>query len=384
MSQHSVVAGVIEGLYRDRGDRQVFDEGFDPQATVWESDVEGLLTGTAELDKLRGERAGRAAESVVPEDIRTDVWGDTAVARYVLRVGYGDGASPDSCFRVTDVLRNDGAGWRVVHHHAEAMSLRDRRIVPAEGELTYGSYLRLDDLLSCQSPLTDAHDELLFVTIHQVYELWFAQILHEAALLQQRLESGDSAGALHTARRIAKILKTIVGQLDILETMTPRQFASFRPELGSASGFQSDQFREVEAVLGRRDFSASAMDARLAAVTGRRSVFDSLLRYLAAAGFDVAVETLDRDPRRAWHEDPRVRGVLAEVYADERNPAAEICEALVDVDEGVQEWRYRHVMMVQRIIGAKLGTGGSTGVDYLRKTLFRPAFPELWEVRGVL
>jgi tryptophan 2,3-dioxygenase len=120
--------------------------------------------------------------------------------------------------------------------------------------ITYGTYLRLEDLLSCQSPATDAHDELLFVIIHQVYELWFKQILHEAELLQRRLEDGNSSGALHTARRIAKILKTIVGQLDVLETMTPRQFASFRPELGSASGFQSNQFREIEAVLGRRDF----------------------------------------------------------------------------------------------------------------------------------
>ncbi|HKC77159.1 MAG TPA: tryptophan 2,3-dioxygenase family protein, partial [Gaiellaceae bacterium] len=121
----------------------------------------------------------------------------------------------------------------------------------ATGPVTYSSYLRLDDLLSCQSPATDQHDELLFVIIHQVYELWFKQILHEAQLLQTRLEDGNGPGALHTARRIAKILKTIVGQLDVLETMTPRQFASFRPELGTSSGFQSDQFRELEAVLGR-------------------------------------------------------------------------------------------------------------------------------------
>ncbi|MGH3265394.1 MAG: tryptophan 2,3-dioxygenase family protein, partial [Trebonia sp.] len=118
------------------------------------------------------------------------------------------------------------------------------------GEVSYAGYLRLDDLLACQSPATAAHDELLFVIIHQVYELWFKEILHEAAMLQRRLEEGSSNGALATARRIAKILKTIVGQLDVLETMTPRQFASFRPELGSASGFQSNQFRVIEAVLG--------------------------------------------------------------------------------------------------------------------------------------
>src|ERR1700722_11732818 len=136
-------------------------------------------------------------------------------------------------------------------------------------DLTYSSYLRLDDLLNCQSPTTDQHDELLFVIIHQVYELWFKQILHEAAELQRRLETANAPGALNTARRIGKILKTIVGQMDVLETMTPRQFASFRPELGSSSGFQSNQFRELEAVLGRRDFGDPKADPRLLAAVSR-------------------------------------------------------------------------------------------------------------------
>ncbi len=249
--------------------------------------------------------------------------------------------------------------------------------------VTYGTYLRLDDLLACQSPATDQHDELLFVIIHQVYELWFKQILHEANLLQRRLESGNSAGALQTARRIAKILKTIVGQLDVLETMTPRQFASFRPELGSASGFQSNQFREIEAVLGRRDLQDYEADERVAAAARRRSVFDSLLRYLATAGHAVPTRAIDRDPSTEWRPDPEVDEILVAVYADEQSPAAEICEALIDIDEGIQEWRYRHVKMVERIIGARIGTGGSAGADYLRSTLFRPAFPALWAVRGV-
>ena len=152
------------------------------------------------------------------------------------------------------------------------------------------------------APLTDSHDELLFVIIHQVYELWFKQILHEAALLQDRLERGDSAGALATAHRIAKILKTVVGQMDILETMTPRQFAAFRPELGSSSGFQSAQFRYLEAVLGRRDFTAGVRRARPGA--GRRSrrrrpLFASLLRLpeRAPAG-TVPAAALGRDPRQ--------------------------------------------------------------------------------------
>ena len=196
---------------------------------------------------------------------------------------------------------------------------------------------------------------MLFVIVHQVYELWFKQILHETALLQRRLEEHNGSGALHTARRIAKILKTIVGQLDVLETMTPKQFASFRPELGSASGFQSNQFRVIEATLGRRDFD-EVDDPQLRAALDRPRVYDSLLVYLDGAS-------------------------LADVYAEE-GEAAEVCEALVDIDEGIQEWRYRHVMMVQRIIGSRMGTGGSSGASYLRSTLFRPAFPELWEVRG--
>jgi len=223
------------------------------------------------------------------------------------------------------------------------------------GPLTYGSYLCLDELLACQRPATAEHDEMLFVIVHQVYELWFKQILHEAALLQRRLEEHNGSGALHTARRIAKILKTIVGQLDVLETMTPKQFASFRPELGSASGFQSNQFRVIEATLGRRDFD-QVDDPQLRAALDRPGVYDSLLTYLNGAS-------------------------LRDVYAEE-GEAAEVCEALVDIDEGIQEWRYRHVMMVQRIIGARVGTGGSSGAAYLRSTLFRPAFPELWEVRG--
>jgi tryptophan 2,3-dioxygenase len=249
--------------------------------------------------------------------------------------------------------------------------------------VTYGSYLRLPELLACQSPATDQHDELLFVIIHQVYELWFKQILHEAAALQARLEAGHGPAALHTARRIAKILKTIVGQLDILETMTPRQFAAFRPQLGSSSGFQSDQFRELEAVLGRRDLPAD--EPHTAAALVRPSVFDSLLRYLAASGYAVPPEALDRDPSQPWPGgDPAILAVLAAVYDnDDETEAAEVCEALVDIDEGLQEWRYRHVKMVERIIGARRGTGGSAGAEYLRSTLFRPAFPDLWEVRGV-
>ena len=251
----------------------------------------------------------------------------------------------------------------------------------SSADLTYGTYLRLDDLLSCQRPLTDSHDELLFVIIHQVYELWFKQILHEAELLQSRLESGDSSSAVATAHRIAKILKTAVGQLDILETMTPRQFATFRPELGSSSGFQSAQFRYLEAVLGRRDFGKGVIDEVLAGLLARRPMFASLLIYLNGRGWEVPAAVLDRDPRLAWPGDKGIQDLLADVYV-EAGAAAEVCEALVDIDEGVQVGRYRHVKMVERIIGHQMGTGGSAGSDYLRSTLFHSAFPDLWEVRS--
>ena len=247
-------------------------------------------------------------------------------------------------------------------------------------DLTYSRYLRLDDLLSCQHPLTDSDDELLFVIIHQVYELWFKQILHETELLQRRLETGNSAGALHTARRIAKILKTAVGQMDVLETMTPQQFAAFRPELGSSSGFQSNQFRYIEAVFGRRDFGAAVVDRVLEAIMAAPG-----LRVAAVLPdrrrWHVPAEVLDRDPREPWHGDGAVDRA-ARRGLRRRGHAAEVCEALVDIDEGIQEWRYRHVKMVERIIGAQFGTGGSTGAAYLRGTLFRPAFPDLWAIRS--
>ncbi|HEV3379962.1 MAG TPA: tryptophan 2,3-dioxygenase family protein [Trebonia sp.] len=249
-------------------------------------------------------------------------------------------------------------------------------------DLSYSSYLRLDDLLSCQRTRTESHDELLFVIIHQVYELWFKQILHETELLQERLEAGNGAGALATARRIAKIFKTVVGQMDILETMTPRQFASFRPELGSSSGFQSIQFRYLEAAYGRRDFPAAVVDTELAAILSRRPVFASLLCYLRLSGRAVPDEILNRDPKQPWEGGDVTESLLADVYADASSTAAEVCEALVDIDEGLQEWRYRHVKMVERIIGAKSGTGGSAGATYLRATLFRPVFPDLWSIRS--
>jgi tryptophan 2,3-dioxygenase len=223
---------------------------------------------------------------------------------------------------------------------------------------------------------------MLFVVIHQVYELWFKQILQETGLLQHRLEAGDGSGALATARRIAKILKTAVAQMDVLETMTPQQFAGFRPDLGGSSGFQSYQFRRIEAAFGRRDFGEAAVDSVLDEIMGRRSVFESLLCYLNACGWRVPADVLSRDPREPWLGNGHVLALLAEVYDDARTPA-EVCESLVDVDEGIQEWRYRHVKAVERIIGAKAGTGDRQ-CGYLRSTLFGQSPRPLEIVRGLV
>jgi tryptophan 2,3-dioxygenase len=251
--------------------------------------------------------------------------------------------------------------------------------------LTYSSYLRLDDVLGAQRPRTDEHDEILFIVIHQVYELWFKQILHELAALQRRFEDGDGPNALHTLRRVRAILKTIVAQIDVLETMTPRQFASFRARLESASGFQSAQFRELEAVLGRRDRyvlrhypEGGEAHARIEAALQRCSLWDSFLRYLSAHGYAVP---LDRDVTAPLEPSEDVQDALLAVYHDEAEPA-HICESLVDIDEGLQEWRYRHVKMVRRTIGDKPGTGGSPGADYLETTLSQPVFPDLWAIRS--
>jgi tryptophan 2,3-dioxygenase len=266
---------------------------------------------------------------------------------------------------------------------------------PADGQdsraVTYSSYLRLDELLGAQRPMSDEHDEMLFVVIHQVYELWFKQLIHELGHLQSRMGDGDTPHVLHTLKRILTILKVAVAQIDVLETMTPRQFLGFRDRLQAASGFQSAQFRELEAILGRRDRSVldnypadTVARARITAALERPSLYDSFLRYLATQGYPVPAATaLARDVRQPVQPSPAVQAVLLQVYRDDGEPA-QVAERMVDVDEGIQEWRYRHVKMVERTIGSRAGTGGSPGAAYLHTTLSTPLFPDLWEVRSEL
>ena len=257
--------------------------------------------------------------------------------------------------------------------------------------VTYGRYLKLEELLGLQHPRDQVeHDEMLFIVIHQVYELWFKVVLHELDYCCRLLRDGDLSRALHTLGRILTILKVLVAQLDILETMTPTEFLTFRERLERASGFQSDQFRQLEFALGHKSRTAvdrfeegSRARQALERRWGEGTLWDAALTYLDREGYAVPPAALARDTTEPVEASAEVQDVLIEIYrGDPKN--AELCERLVDLDEGLQEWRYRHVKMVERTIGAKPGTGGSAGSGYLRTTLSQPLFPDLWEIRSRL
>lgn len=247
---------------------------------------------------------------------------------------------------------------------------------------TYASYLQTHELLTLQRPLSEGpeHDEMLFIIIHQVYELWFKQVLHELDEWARRLEQGQVDRAQRSMNRVLRILKVMVGQIDVLETMTPLEFSSFRDRLDTASGFQSAQFRELEATLGFREAKTiahfpeqSPERARIVARRQAPSLWEHFVQYCKAQGFallcDPKDEAQDQELLRLYKNHPQ---------------ACAVAERLVDLDEGIQEWRYRHVKMVQRTIGVKMGTGGSAGVAYLQSTLAKIAFPALWRVRALM
>ena len=259
-----------------------------------------------------------------------------------------------------------------------------------EKSLNYTSYLALEEILGAQRPRSEEHDEVLFIVVHQVYELWFKQLIHELRYLQRMLEEGKDTRAFATFKRVLTILKLVVAQLDVIETMTPVQFLEFRDRLEAASGFQSGQFRELEAILGRRDpgvleaYHEGSVDYdRVKAAMARPSLYDSFLRYLAAHGYDVPEEILQRDVTQPVEESAGVQAALLAAYRDDLEPA-QVAERMVDFDEGLMEWRYHHVKMVERTIGSRPGTGGSAGAAYLRTTLHQPFFPDLWTVRSEL
>ena len=256
--------------------------------------------------------------------------------------------------------------------------------------LTYHDYLGIPEILELQTPRSNPpeHDETLFIIIHQTYELWFKQFLHEMDRAETCLNSEYLWGSIATLKRMRMILKTLVQQVDILETMTPLSFVSFRDRLDTASGFQSVQFRIMEFRLGHKrqrilDMTAEGVPLRdqLVEAMEKPSLMDVLNGFLSRMGCDIPAEVLDRDVREATAPSEGVQNELLKMYR-ERPDVSVMLALLTDIDEGIQEWRYRHVKLAERTIGAKIGTGGSDGVEFLKRTLFTPLFPDLWAIRS--
>ena len=257
--------------------------------------------------------------------------------------------------------------------------------------VTYGSYLKLPQLLALQEPRSEPaqHDEMLFIVIHQVYELWFKLLLHELERCQEELSANDLFGAIARFKRLRTVLKTLVAQLDILETMSPMSFLTFRDRLETASGFQSAQFRAMEFLLGHKQkgmlahYPDAAERAELERRLAARSLMDHFYDFLAARGVAVPAALRQRDVAEPNAASPELQPELVRLFRDSPDVAI-LLELMTDFDEGLQEWRYRHVKMVERTIGNKSGTGGSSGAEYLRRTLFQPVFPDLWAIRQQL
>jgi tryptophan 2,3-dioxygenase len=258
--------------------------------------------------------------------------------------------------------------------------------------LTYATYLKLDELLALQEPKSDPveHDEMLFIVIHQVYELWFKQVLWELEALQGHFSENEPFGAVSCLKRVRTIMKTLVGQLDILETMTPMSFSAFRDRLETSSGFQSAQFRELEFLLGlkRKEVLGyfqhdPAAVARLERRLAQRSLVDCFYDLLQHQGLTIPARLRAKDVTEPTWPDETVQQGLLQLYARGRESSI-LFELMLDVDEGLQEWRYRHVKIVERTIGNKQGTGGSLGVEFLKRSLFQPVFPDLWAVRHAM
>jgi tryptophan 2,3-dioxygenase len=259
--------------------------------------------------------------------------------------------------------------------------------------ITYAGYLSLDDLLSAQHPRSDQHDEMLFVIIHQTKELWLKQILHEMALAQSLIRAGDLVPAYKSLARVSRIQSVMTQSWDILATMTPSDYLKFRGDLGASSGFQSDQFRRLETMLGLKDprflrFHVERPEAHAALVAAMEapSLYDDALRQLSLAGLPVPAEVLNRDVSQTYEPSEGVEAAWLEFYRDTERwwPLYQLAEKLVDLDDALLTWRHKHVVTVERIIGRRQGTGGTDGVGYLVETLKRRCFPELWSLRTKL
>lgn len=259
--------------------------------------------------------------------------------------------------------------------------------------VTYASYLALDTLLSSQYPKSDLDDEMLFIIIHQTKELWLKQIIRELHLAIDQITSDALVPAYKALARVSRIQAVMTLSWDVLSTMTPSDYSRFRHVLGASSGFQSDQFRTVEYLLGLKDKTflkyqddRPEAQAAMQKALDEPSLWDHAIAALARAGFDISSTVLERDFSQSHVASPEVEAAFLAVYRDPERywELYQLGEKLVDLDDAMATWRHKHVLTVERIIGGKMGTGGTAGVSYLQSTLSKRAFPELWSLRTAL
>jgi tryptophan 2,3-dioxygenase len=261
------------------------------------------------------------------------------------------------------------------------------------GKLDYQSYLQLPRVLSAQRPLSDHHDEMLFIIQHQTSELWMRLMIHELRGAIRHVRADDLEPTFKILARVKAIQKQLFEQWAVLETLTPTEYAQFRHVLGPASGFQSHQYRMIEFLLGNKDADAvrvfahlPEVERELRAALAAPSLYDEFLRFLSRRGMDVPTSATDRDWSQPYEAKSALIDVFKTIYEDPETywDAYEMCEKLVDVDQQFALWRFRHMKMVERVIGFKRGTGGSSGVGFLRQAVMIRMFPELWDVRTAI
>ena len=286
-----------------------------------------------------------------------------------------------------------------MNRNGELVSIEDNTRPLEEGIVTdfskrmnYGSYLALDELLSIQRPVSvpEHHDEMLFIIQHQTSELWIKLLLHELRSAREHFKNDDVGTALKRIARVKHIQETMTQQWSVLATLTPSEYSEFRDFLANASGFQSHQYRAVEFILGNKNAKMlSVHDSNpparqvLQELLDEPTVYDEFLRYLSRVGYAIPEHILNRDVTKAWVFDPTLVPIFKGIYesANDNWRVYEACEELVDLEDNFQFWRFRHLRTVQRTIGMKTGTGGSSGVDFLQRALSLTFFPELFAVR---
>lgn len=268
-----------------------------------------------------------------------------------------------------------------------------KHYAPLMTDMTYARYLALDDLLACQHPQSDLDDEMLFIIIHQTKELWLKQIIRELRLAKEQIASDALVPAYKALARVSRIQAVMTLSWDVLSTMTPSDYTRFRAGLGPSSGFQSDQFRTVEYLLGLKDssflkFQEDRPDAQMAMQDALQTpgIWDDAIAAAARAGLPIPDAVLNRDVSQPYIASAEVEAAFLTVYRNTERywELYQLAEKLVDLDDAMATWRHKHVLTVERIIGGKRGTGGTAGASYLQATLSKRAFPELWTLRTQL